>query len=42
VAARNTQACGFDDIFWLDQVSWDEISELESIIDLVSMKRMKL
>jgi len=42
VAARNTHACGFDDISWLDQVSWDEISELESIIDLVLKKRLKL
>jgi ADP-ribosylglycohydrolase len=42
VAARNTHACGFDDISWLDQVSWDEISELESIIDLVLKKRLKI
>jgi ADP-ribosylglycohydrolase len=39
VAARNLQECGFKDIFWLDQVSWNEISQLESIIDLVLMKR---
>ena len=40
VAARNTKDCGFKDIFWLDQVSWDEISQLESIIDLVLKKRL--
>lgn len=39
VAARNLRECGFKDISWLDQVSWNEISQLESIIDLVLMKR---
>ncbi len=39
VAARYPQECGFKDISWLNQVSWNEISQLESIIDLVLMKR---
>lgn len=42
VAVRHTEVCGFEEIIWLEQVGWGEISELESIADLICMKRFQL
>ena len=42
VAVRHAEVCGFEEINWLEQVGWDEISELESIVDLICMKRFQL
>jgi ADP-ribosylglycohydrolase len=39
VAARNPETSEFESIPWLDQIGWDEISEIGEIIDLVYEKR---
>lgn len=41
VATRYIETCGFEEISWLEQVRWDEISELESIVDLICVKRFQ-